>query len=190
MSEPKMLDFLRTVGLLISAGQLSDMLIKDQERFHAERATVEQADLASSPWQHLDSTGTRVNGNNEQCHILCNPLYTTYWTLPAKDRLSLLHVLQGGADRAFQMNDLALELLPQLGVTQQWCRTLPTLLSHDQTYTESHLDDVLKGGCKGRIDPLREGLTGYELFLLSALVKRSQTTLHTLDFWLKAVTDL
>src|SRR5947209_11996219 len=41
------------------------------------------------------------------------------------------------------MNDLALELLPQLGVTQKWCRTLPTLLSHDQTYTESQLDDVL-----------------------------------------------
>src|SRR5436305_817565 len=143
MSEPKILDFLQTVGMSISAGQLSDMLIKDQELFHAERANVVQAGLSSSPWQHLDSTGTRVNGKNEQCHILCNPLYTAYCTLPAKDRLSLLRVLQGGADPTFQMNDLALELLPQLGVTQKWCRALPTLLSHDQTYTESQLDDVL-----------------------------------------------
>jgi Transposase IS66 family len=94
-------------------------------------------------FQHLDSTGTRVNGKNEQCHILCNPLYTAYCTLPAKDRLSLLRVLQGGADPVFQVNDLALELLPQLGVSQKWCRTLPTLVSHDQTYTESQLDDVL-----------------------------------------------
>ena len=38
MSEPK-LDLLQTVGMLISAGQLSDMLIKDQERFHTESAT-------------------------------------------------------------------------------------------------------------------------------------------------------
>jgi Transposase IS66 family len=143
MSEPKIQDFLQTVGMSLSAGQLSDMLIKDQELFHAERANVVQAGLSSSPWQHLDSTGTRVNGKNEQCHILCNPLYTAYCTLPAKDRLSLLRVLQGGADPAFQVNDLALELLPQLGVTQKWCRTLPTLLSHDQTYTESQLDDVL-----------------------------------------------
>ena len=144
MSEPKILDFLQTVGMSISAGQLSDMLIKDQELFHAERANVVQAGLSSSPWQHRDSTGTRVNGKNEQCHILCNPLYTAYCTLPAKDRLSLLRVLQGGADPAFQLNDLALELLPQLGVTQKWCRALPTLLSHDQTYTESQLDDVLE----------------------------------------------
>ena len=61
---------------LISAGQLSDMLIKDQEVFHAERASILQAGLESSPWQHLDSTGTRVNGHNQHCHVLCNPLYT------------------------------------------------------------------------------------------------------------------
>src|SRR6266568_4506267 len=143
MSEPKILDFLQTVGMSISAGQLSNLLIKDQELFHAERANVVQAGLSSSPWQHLDSTGTRVNGKNEQCHILCNPLYTAYCTLPAKDRLSLLRVLQGGADPVFQMNALALELLPQLGVSEKWCRTLPTLLFHEQTYTENQLDDVL-----------------------------------------------
>src|SRR5436305_5156385 len=144
MSEPKILDLLRTVGMSISAGQLSDLLIKNQEQFHAESAAVVKAGLASSPWQHLDSTGTRVNGKNEQCHILCNPLYTAYCTLPAKDRLSLLRVLQGGADPAFQVNDLAWELLPQLGVTQKWCRMLPRLLSHGQTYTESQLDDLLE----------------------------------------------
>lgn len=143
MSEPKILNLLQTVGMSISAGQLSDMLIKDQGLFHAERANILQAGLSSSPWQHLDSTGTRVNGKNEQCHILCNPLYTAYCTVPAKDRLSLLRVLQGGADPVFQVNDLAWELLPQLGVSQKWCRTLPMLLSHDQIYTESQLDNVL-----------------------------------------------
>jgi hypothetical protein len=143
MSEPKILGFLQTVGMSISAGQLSDLLIKDQGRFHAESAAVVKAGLASSPWQHLDSTGTRVNGKNEQCHILCTSLYTAYCTLPAKDRLSLLRVLQGGADPVFQVNALALELLPQLGVSEKWCRTLPTLLPHNQTYTENQLDDVL-----------------------------------------------
>jgi len=143
MSEPKILDLLQTVGMLISAGHLSGMLVKDQEQFHAERAAVVKAGLASSPWQHLDSTGTAVNGKNEQCHILCNPLYTAYWTLPAKDRLSLLRVLQGGTDPVFQVNTLALELMAQLGVSEKWCRILPTLLPQDQTYTENQLDDVL-----------------------------------------------
>jgi hypothetical protein len=63
MSEPKILEMVQTAGLLISAGQLCNMLIKDQEVFHAERANILQAGLKSSPWQHLDSTGTRVNGS-------------------------------------------------------------------------------------------------------------------------------
>lgn len=82
MSEPKILEFLQTAGLQISAGQLSCMLIKDQEVFHEERAAIVQAGLSSSPWQHLDSTGTRVNGHNQHAHVLCNQLYTAYCTLP------------------------------------------------------------------------------------------------------------
>src|SRR5262249_7527918 len=74
MSEPKVLEVLHTVGLQISAGQLSDMLIKDQDVFHAESAAVLRSGLQSSPWQHLDSTGTRVTGHNRHCHILANPL--------------------------------------------------------------------------------------------------------------------
>jgi hypothetical protein len=96
MSEPKILEVLHTVGLQISAGMRSDMLIKDQDIFHAESAAVLRAGLESSPWQHLDSTGTRVNGLNQHCHILANPLYTAYCTLPSKDRISLLRVRKAG----------------------------------------------------------------------------------------------
>jgi hypothetical protein len=143
MSEPKIRDFLQTVGLLISAGQLSNLLIKDQDLFHAERAQVMQAGLASSPWQHLDSTGTRVNGINQHAHVLCNLLYTAYCTLPSKDRMSMLRVLQGGANPIFRCNDLAIELMGKLGVTAKWIRLLPTLLQHDQDITEKELDEVL-----------------------------------------------
>src|SRR6266700_2310644 len=127
MSEPKILELLQTVGMHISAGQLSAFLIKDQELFHAESVTVVRAGLESSPWHHLDSTTTRVNGKNEHCHVLCNPFYTASCTLPAKDRLSLLRVLQGGAHPAFRLNELALTLLPHLGVAKKWCKKLTQL---------------------------------------------------------------
>src|SRR5436305_8176674 len=143
MTEPKILDLLQTVGLSISAGQLSDLLIKDQEQFHAESAAVVKAGLASSSWQHLDSTGTRVNGTNEHCHVLCNPLYTAYCTTPSKDRLSLLRVLLGGADPTFRLNEQALELLPQLGVGKKWCTQLTTRLPHDQECNEKQIDALL-----------------------------------------------
>jgi hypothetical protein len=35
--------------------------------------------LRSSPWQHFDQTSTRVDGVNQQCNIVCNPLYTVFW---------------------------------------------------------------------------------------------------------------
>ncbi len=143
MSEPKIFEFLQTVGMHISAGQLSDFLIKDQEQFHSERAAVVRAGLESTRWQHLDSTGTRVDGKNEHCHILCNPFYTAYCTLPSKDRLSLLRVLQGGADPVFRLNELALTLLKQLGVAEKWCKKLTELLPKAQDWEENQLDQWL-----------------------------------------------
>src|SRR5947209_3760261 len=143
MSEPKILDLLQTVGMHISAGQISDFLIQDQEQFHAESEAVVRAGLTSSPWHHLDSTGTRVNGKNEHCHVLCNPFYTAYCTLPAKDRLSLLKVLMGGADPVFRLNELALTLLQQLGVAKMWCKRLTKLLPHNQDWTQTQLDVCL-----------------------------------------------
>lgn len=62
MSEPKHLELFRSVGVELSAGQLSNLLIKAQERFHAEQDAMYQAGLRGSPWQHMDDTHTRVNG--------------------------------------------------------------------------------------------------------------------------------
>jgi hypothetical protein len=143
MSEPKILEVLQTVGMQISAGQLSTMLIKDQDLFHSESAAILQAGLASSRWQHLDSTGTRVNGDNQHAHVIGNPLYTAYSTLPGKDRMTMLRVLQGGADPLFRANDLAMALMGQLAVTAKWRSLLPTLLPHDHDLTETQLDLVL-----------------------------------------------
>jgi hypothetical protein len=143
MSEPKILEVLHTAGMQMSAGLLSDMLIHDQDLFHAESAAVVQAGLSSSAWQHLDSTGTRVNGHNQHCHVLGNSLYTAYCTLPSKDRMSMLRVLEGGDDPVFRYNDLAAKLMGWLAITDKWRSLLPTLLPHDQDLTEKDLDEVL-----------------------------------------------
>lgn len=84
MSEPKILGGLRGVGVRLSDGHLSDLLIKDQAPFHEEKTAVVEAGLRGSPWQHTDDTATRVNGQDQHCHILCNPLYTADTTLPAR----------------------------------------------------------------------------------------------------------
>jgi hypothetical protein len=86
-------ELLRSVGVQLSDGPVSNLLIKDQAAFHAEKDALYRAGLASSPWQHLDDTSTRVNGQNGYCHIVCNPLYTASFTTAAKDRLTIIDVL-------------------------------------------------------------------------------------------------
>jgi hypothetical protein len=75
--------------------------------------------------------------------VLANPLYTAYRTLPSKDRMTMLRVLQGGADPIFRCDGLAAELMGKLAVTSKWISLLATLLPHDQDLTEKDLDEVL-----------------------------------------------
>jgi len=115
MSEPKILEVLRSVGIVISAAHLSTLLIA-QPVFAAESEDIARAGLASSPYQHIDDTSTRVNGEEEQCHILCGPLFTLYRTTPRKDRQTVLDVLRLGAPRAYQLNRYAGAFLAEHGL--------------------------------------------------------------------------
>ena len=105
MSEPNILQFCLDGGAKISAGQISNFLIKKQEKFHEEKDAVYEAGLNSSPWHHIDDTGTRVKGKNQHCQILCNPLYTAFFTTEKKSRLSVLDVLRNFRERTFLFND-------------------------------------------------------------------------------------
>jgi len=123
ISEPKLLDLYKNVGIEISSGEVSNLLIKDQEQFHNEKEEVCEAGLGSSPWQHTDQTSTRVDGQNQYCNIVCNPLYTVYTTTPKKDRLSVLDVLRNGRERRFRLNEESLgylESTPLSKATRNW----------------------------------------------------------------------
>jgi len=117
MTEPKILDQLRDVGIRISAGQLSRLLIADQERFHAEKAAVYEAGLRSSPWQQIDDTATREKGQNRRCQVVCNPLYTAFFTTATKERLTVLDVLQNFRERRYRLNEEAYSFLKALRVS-------------------------------------------------------------------------
>jgi hypothetical protein len=136
-SEPKILEFFEYVGICISEGELSNLLIKDQGDFHTEKAEVYEAGLRSSPWQHTDDTQTRVAGQHQHCHVLCNPVYTVDQTLPKKDRLSVLDVLRHGRARVFRLNPEALGYLEHL------------------PFSKAHWQ-VLRNGCSDREPGLDE----------------------------------
>jgi hypothetical protein len=127
MSEPKIIEFLENVGIQISKGTLSNLLIKGHKDFHAEKEAVYEAGLASSDYHHLDDTPTRFNGRNNYGHVICNLLYTAYFTKPGKDRLSVLDVLRQGRKRIYLLNVEAMTYLDGMpfsketwGILKEW----------------------------------------------------------------------
>ena len=132
-SEPKILEFLENIGIRISKGEISNWLIQERESFHAEKDALYEAGLASSPYQQTDDTLTRVDGQNQHCHVVCNPVYTSYHTRPSKERLSVLDVLRNGRARMFRLNEEALGyLVNQLKWSKAAWRTLQSWVGeHD-----------------------------------------------------------
>ena len=73
MSEPKVAELLRSAGdtnLRWTGVEPSDQ--KPSRLPRRERRTL-RGWAGEHPWQHLDDTSTRVNGQNGYCQIVCNP---------------------------------------------------------------------------------------------------------------------
>jgi len=143
-SEPKVAEFLEHIGVHISSGQVSNLLIKEQDRFHAEKDAVYEAGLCSTPWQHIDDTVTRVNGVNQHCHVVCSPLYTVYLTTEKKDRLTVIDVLTNLRPRVYLLLDKTYDWLGQTNVSPSvldHLRTLPQGQVFDDTQFTALLDE-------------------------------------------------
>jgi hypothetical protein len=110
-TQPKLLDWLRTVGIEMSAGTLATWLTSAHRLVEEELREAFCVALASCPWQHLDDTGTCLDGVPYFCHVLTSPLGTFFSTRPDKSRLTVLEVLRGEQENHFRLNELALEWL-------------------------------------------------------------------------------
>ena len=124
VSESKILDFLHNSKIIISAGTVSNMLIKDKEEFHEEKEQIVRAGLEATIYQQIDDTSARVNGENQYTQILCNPYYTAYFTFEHKNRLTILEILrtgkeEGGRGLQYLFNDEAFAILRQLRVAKK-----------------------------------------------------------------------
>ncbi len=148
MSERKILELVQGAGIVISAGTVSMLLTESRAAFTTEARDVLRAGLASSPFQHLDDTSTRVNGQGQYCQILCNPLYTAYQTTPKKDRLTVIDVLRGGRPRAYRFDREADRHLGWLGLSAA-ARARLAAIPREQALDEATLTALLAGPSRG-----------------------------------------
>jgi len=160
LSEAKLAQFLGYLGIQISRGQISHLLTEAVDPFHAESSAVLAAGLASSDYQHLDETSTRVDGQNYSCHVLTTPAYTAYRTTAGKDRLSVLRALTDQNPLGYRLTAQVLRYLEQQGLATKWLTRLAAW-PHDQVWSEADLTARLAEWGRvpgGQAKLLREGL--------------------------------
>ncbi len=153
MSEPKILEFFENFGIYISQATISRILTKDQDLFHQEKEDIFYAGLGSTIYQQIDDTGIRVNGENQYSQIISNPYYTAYFTVPHKDRLTVIDILLGGNERTYLFNQEAFSLLEYFKVSKKVIAKIKEV-SEDKIISEegiqSLLDHIFPNPMKGK----------------------------------------
>src|SRR3954468_16973231 len=98
---------LQDLGILILTGQISNLLTKGHEAFHAEKAAVKQAGLETARWISVDDTGARHLGINGVTTQIGDDRFTSFDTVSSKSRLMFLITLRG-AFQGYVINAAAL----------------------------------------------------------------------------------
>lgn len=128
VSQPALLTFFQDAGIAIGKGTIARWLGDHRSIWHADAQAIHHAGLASTAWQATDQTSTRVDGQNETCHVLGNPFFTVYQTRPGGTRQDVLAVLWG-QEPLFRLNADALAWLDATRIGRalvtQLCAALP-----------------------------------------------------------------
>ena len=132
VSEPKIHEFLENMGVWISRATISRIVTEDNDLFHEEKSEIFQAGLSSTTYQQIDDTSAKVNGNNWYTQIICNPYYAAYFTVPHKNRETILDILLCGNEKTYCFNEEAFELLETFNIPQLWIEKLSS--SKEKTY--------------------------------------------------------
>ena len=137
VSEPKIHEFLENVGVWISKATISRILTEDNDLFHEEKSEIFRSGLNSTTYQQIDDTSARVNGNNWYTQIICNPYYAAYFTVPYKNRETILDILLCGNEKTYCFNEEAFELMEMFNIPRLWIRKLSFFKG--KTYTDEEI---------------------------------------------------
>ncbi|MBU0569125.1 transposase [bacterium] len=113
MTENRIHQMLTDIGIHISAGEISNIIVKDHDRFHQEKAEIIKAGIQSSSYQHIDDTGARVQGTNQHFTVLCNDYFSAFFINPRKDRLSVIGILSQQEELSYLINPYTLGFLEE-----------------------------------------------------------------------------
>ena len=146
VTESKILSLLTSIGVQISKGSISHILLKYTDIAHQDKQEILKAGLASS-YVQTDSTGVRVCGKNKYSNIITNPVFTSYTTSSGKSHLDVLAVFQGLDNKdhlKLRYDDLAIEKLKKANISKWDTQELERVLKKDQILRLSDFVSFIK----------------------------------------------
>ena len=142
MSEPKILEFLENCGIFISQSTISRILTNDETGFNKEKEDIFRAALETTPFHQVDDTTIKVDGENQYSQIFCNPYYAAFFTVPHKNRLTILDILLCGKERTYIFDSKALGLLSDFNVSKKVIDQI-TQLTDDREISGKEMQELL-----------------------------------------------
>jgi hypothetical protein len=115
VTEHLLLDQLHTIGILISSGQLNNILIENKELFIEEVAELLPVAARVEKQVQVDDTGGRHNGQNQYTTIIGNRWFSIFATGESKSKINFFKLLQVGKEE-YVINEDTLEYLKQTNV--------------------------------------------------------------------------
>jgi len=96
VTEPLLLEKLRQRGVLISEGQLNNILIHKKDSFHEEKNELLPAGIKAHNQIQTDDTGGRHKGKNQYTNVIGNEWFSVFTTTDSKSRANFFRLLQRG----------------------------------------------------------------------------------------------
>lgn len=94
---------MKSFGLQISAGTISNLLKAEHGWAVEEERAILQAALHRPEPKQMDSTGNVQKGVNKTTHIITSSFFTVFYTLKGKSRLDCLRALQGNPEQGLEL---------------------------------------------------------------------------------------
>lgn len=96
VTQPLIFEQLNEIGIHISTGEISRIIIEDKGVFHTEKEEILKKGLEVSRYINVDDTGARHDGNNGYCTHIGNELFAYFESTESKSRINFLKILRAG----------------------------------------------------------------------------------------------
>jgi hypothetical protein len=88
VSEPKILEFLADIGIKISAGTISNIILNIGKEQSLEREDIKNAGVSVSECVNTDTTGCVENGVPKQNHNFNSDSFSVFYTTSDRKRMT------------------------------------------------------------------------------------------------------